>query len=100
MSDIQITKVSMGDELTRIGVYEPGNGTSYKVIAVPWHHAGYMHALGRVSVGWLVINCNNGSAYLFQNGSLLVDDYIQEKLGGYKGDYPYLGDLIRKILER
>jgi len=100
MGDIQITKVSMGDELIRIGEYEPGNGTCYKVIAVPWHYAGCMNALGRVTGGWLVVNCNNRKAYLFQKEPYLIDSYIREKLGGFHDDYPFLGDLVRKILER
>ena len=48
-----------------IGHWEPGNGTSYKVIAVLWHHDGYMHVLGCVSDGWL--------------DGWLTADYVQEK---------------------
>lgn len=100
MGDIQITRVSMRYESTKIGEYEPGTGTNYKVIAVPWHYAGSMNALGRVTGGWLVVNCNNRKAYLFQKEPYLTDNYIQEKLGGYHDDYPHLGNLVRKILER
>lgn len=84
----------------RLGEYEPGNGTNYKVVAIPWNHDISLSSLGRVSQGWLVINCNTQRASLFQKEGILVDVYIQEKLGGFPGDYPHFGDLVRHILER
>lgn len=84
----------------RKGHYEPGNGTSYRVIAVRWQDAEYQQALGEVSDGWLVVSCNSGRAYLFQAEGCLYDGYIQEHLGGLPGDYPYFGDLVRAVLER
>ncbi len=85
----------------RLGHYEPGNGTSYRVIAVPGDF-GEQQSLGYVEgQGWVVISCmGNRRAYLFQEGDYLSDDYISEKLGGYDGDYPFFGDLVRAIIER
>lgn len=84
----------------RVGEYEPGNGTRYTAIAVRWQVAKLMGALGYVSDGWLVISGNSGEAYLLQLYGWLEDAYIQEHLGGYAGDYPYFGDLIRRLVER
>lgn len=98
MTEIKVKTLPNG---VRIGEYEPGNGTSYMAVAVPWEYSGSMNALGGVEgCGWLVVNCLNRLAYLFRNGGQLADDYIQEKLGGTKRDYPYLGDLIRRLLGR
>lgn len=85
-----------------IGEYEPGNGTRYTAIAYPWTADSYLMlgALGTVTDGWLVISGNSGRAALFQKYGTLVDDYIQEKLGGGDGDYPYFGDLIRALVKR
>jgi len=87
------------DNGIRIGEYEPGNGTRYVAIAVPWHYDGSMNCLGRVADGWLVVNCMNGLSYLFQKEGYLDDSYIKEKLGGFEGDYPYLGDVVRFVLK-
>ena len=85
-----------------IGEYEPGNGTRYTAVAVPWTDGDMlaMGALGTVSEGWLVVAGNSGRAYLFQRDGYFTDSYIMERLGGYGGDYPYLGDLIRKLISR
>jgi len=93
-----ITIIREGD--FRIGEYEPGNGTNYKAIAIKWSSNQYMKALGRVTFGWLVVNCNTRLAHLFQEKGLLTDDYIQEKLGGLDNDYPYFGNLIRRLIGR
>lgn len=84
---------------TIIGEYEPGNGTRYTAIAVPWTADSYltMGMLGNVTDGWLVISGNSGRAYLFQKEGTLVDEYIADHLGG---DYPYFGHLIRQMLGR
>ena len=86
----------------RIGEYEPGNGTRYTAVAVPWHAAPtqVMGALGYVTSGWLVVSGNSARAYLFQEGGFLLDVAIQQHLGGYEGDYPYFGDLIRALTHR
>ena len=84
----------------RTGHYEPGNGTSYRAIAVHWQNEEYQQMLGRVSDGWLVVSCNTGKAYLFQANGFLVDDYIWGHLGGLPSDYPHFGDLVRKLIER
>lgn len=84
----------------RLGHYEPGNGTSYRAIAVPWADEEYQQALGTVSDGWLVVSCNSARAYLFQRGGFLLDEYIADHLGGGSGDYPHFGDLVRALLER
>ena len=85
-----------------IGEYEPGNGTRYTAVAIPWmgREDQVMGALGFVSDGWLVVSGNSGRAYLFQKDGYLVDAAVQEHLGGYPGDYPYFGDLIRSMIQR
>ena len=85
-----------------IGEYEPGNGTRYTAVAIPWKAPAdrVMGALGFVSDGWLVVSGNSGRAYLFQREGYLLDYHIQEHLGGYPGDYPYFGDLIRSMIKR
>jgi hypothetical protein len=84
-----------------VGEYNPGNGTNYKAIAVKWPSGANFNYLGCIyPEGWLVINCNTCLAYLFQRKKMLADPYIQEKLGGAKEDYPYFGDLVRKLISR
>ena len=85
-----------------IGEYEPGNGTRYTAVAIPWkaRNDQVMGVMGFVSDGWLVVSGNSGRAYLFQKDGYLVDDAVQEHLGGYPGDYPYFGDLIRSMIQR
>ncbi len=95
--DINIKRHDNG---VHTGHYEPGNATSYRAIAVPWHNAEYQQFLGSVSDGWLVVSCNTGRAYLFQEKGILLDEYIQEHLGGYRSDYPHFGDLIRTLIGR
>lgn len=100
MKPISITEAPLGC-LMRIGEYEPGNGTSYKAIAIKFPFDSSFNALGSISLGgWLVVNCNTQLAYLFKEKGYLHDSYIQEKLGGLRGDYPWFGDLIRKLLGR
>lgn len=84
-----------------IGEYEPGNGTRYVAVATPWN-AGLipMGQMGSISAGWLVVFGNNGQAHLFQKGGYLTDSYVQEHLGGYPGDYPHIGHLIRALINR
>ena len=85
-----------------IGEYEPGNGTRYTAVAVPWRAtpSKTMGKLGFVSDGWLVVSGNSARAYLFQRAGPLTDDYIRKHLGGYPGDYPYFGDLVRRLINR
>ena len=85
-----------------IGEYEPGNGTRYTAVAIPWKAPAdrVMGALGFVSDGWLVVSGNSGRAYLFQKDGYLMDRSIQKHLGGYPGDYPYFGDLLRSMIMR
>ena len=88
---------------TYIGEYEPGNGTRYTAVAIPWRATPdqVMGKLGFVSDGWLVVSGNSGCAYLFQrDGGILTDSYIMRLLGGVSGDYPYFGDLIRRLINR
>lgn len=84
----------------RTGHYEPGNGTSYRAIAVRWRNAEYQQALGLVEDGWLVVSCNTGQAHLFQREGALLDEYIQKHLGSGLGDYPHFGDLVRALIGR
>ena len=97
--EITVTVMPRGNVL--IGEYEPGNGTSYKAIAMRWQSAANFKMLGRIAPGgWLVINCNTRLSHLFQVSRMLTDRYIREKLGGLEGDYPYFGDLIRRLIGR
>ncbi len=100
MANIEIRNLS---EHVRLGHYEPGNGTSYRVIAIRGNF-GEQQSLGYVEgEGWVVVSCmGHRQAYLFRGmeGDYLSDDYIQEKLGGSAGDYPYFGDLVRAIIGR
>ena len=83
------------------GEYNPGNGTNYKVIAIRWPSGANFNRLGSINPGgWLVVNCKNGLAHLFQEKGLLADSYIQEKIGGLPEDYPYFGDLVRELISR
>ena len=95
-TDILITEQGT----TRIGEYEPGNGTRYTAVAVPWTN-GYhlsMGALGVIDEGYLVVSGNTARAYLLRPGNHFVDDYLQKHFGGLVGDYPYMGDLIRALV--
>lgn len=84
-----------------IGEYEPGNGTSYQAIALRWESAANFKTLGRIAPGgWLVVSCNTRLSHLFQAKGMLTDRYIREKLGGLKEDYPYFGDLVRRLIRR
>jgi len=84
-----------------VGEYQQIKGTSYKAIAIRWMSGQDFNAMGSIDPGgFLVINCNTRLAYLFQEKGLLTDSYIQEKLGGLDADYPYFGDLVRKLISR
>ena len=84
-----------------VGECQQINGTSYRAIAIRWMSGQNFNAMGCIDPGgFLVINCNTRLAYLFQEKGLLVDSYIQEKLGGLSGDYPYFGDLVRELISR
>ncbi len=98
MASIEIRNLS---EHVRLGHYEPGNGTSYRVIAIRGNF-GEQQSLGYVEGdGWVVVSCmGHRQAYLFKEGGYLDDYYIQEKLGGFPGDYPHFGDLVRAIISR
>tara|TARA_Y100000310_G_scaffold326184_1_gene390750 strand:+ start:2797 stop:3102 length:306 start_codon:yes stop_codon:yes gene_type:complete len=92
--------ITVLDNGVLVGEYEPGNGTRYTAVAVPWAFEDMMGALGQVSEGWLGGSGNTARTYLLQRGGYLVDDYIQSKFGGLPGDYPYFGDLIRALTGR
>lgn len=100
MPDI-VVKMRPGDRILT-GIYEPGNGTRYMAMAVQIWGRYSLGALGAITDGWLVVNGNNGRAYLFQGDEKqpLKDIYIREKLGGRDDDYPHLGDLVRKLTGR
>ena len=97
----RIPRITVVDNVF-IGEYEPGNGTRYTAIAVPWTATPeqVMGRLGFVADGWLVVSGNSGRAHLFQRYGTLSDNYIAEKLGGYGGDFPYLCTLIRRLIGR
>ena len=96
MADITITV--QGD--LRIGEYEPGNGTRYTAIAVPFSHEKPMNGMGIVSDGWLVAYGISGRASLFQADGYLSDSYLSEKLDIRAGDLPWAADLIRELIGR
>jgi len=101
MTSLRQPKITLRGNMY-IGEYEPGNGTRYTAIAIPWQAdpSQVMGALGFVSDGWLVVSGNSACAYLFQRDGYLVDNHIQDHLGGYDGDYPYFGDLVRALVSR
>jgi len=101
MADIQITV--QGN--TRIGEYEPGNGTRYTAIAVPFSQENVpdtipMGIMGMVADGWLVAYGISGRASLFQADGYLSDSYLSEKLDIRAGDLPWAADLIRELIGR
>ena len=96
MADITITV--QGD--LRIGEYEPGNGTRYTAVAVPFSHENPMNGMGIVSDGWLVAYGISGRAHLFQSDGYLADSYLMEKLDVRPGDLPWATDLIRELIGR
>lgn len=91
----------VGSREYRYGFYEPGNMTRYTAVAIHMPGEVGLGILGVVTDGWLVVSGNTGKAYLFQGGKApLLDDYVQQHLGGLDGDYPYMGDLVRKLTDR
>lgn len=72
-------------------------GRSIKIIVSRWTYPQSLGALGRVSKGYLVINCNTRLCYLFPEG-FLADSYIKEKIGGSEEDYPHIGNLVREAI--
>lgn len=96
-----VVKQRTRDHKVLTGTYEPGNGTRYLAMAIQIWGRYSLGALGAITDGWLVINGNNGRAYLFQgNDQPLMDSYIKKHLGGHDSDYPHLGDLVRKLIGR
>jgi len=75
--------------------YEPGNGTSYQIVAFPWP-GGDFQALGNIGPGgWLVICGLTGRSYLFRGEGFLHRDYIMEKFGlSFRAD----GDLLARLV--
>ena len=96
MADIKVTV--QGN--TRIGEYEPGNGTRYTAVAVAYSHDQPMGVMGMVQSGWLVAYGLTGRAHLFQRDGHLSDGYLEEKLGIRPGDFPWAADLIRELIGR
>lgn len=98
MEELSITNLQ---DNVYLGEWNPGNGTNYKVIAIRWMSDKNFNCLGAIDpMGWLVVNCNNSFSHLFQGSGYLLDSYIREKLGGNSEDYPYFGDLVRKLINR
>jgi hypothetical protein len=98
---VTLTSTSNSDMV--IGEYEPGNGTRYTALAIPWtdQDRSMLGSIGVVSDGWLVVYCNNGRAYLLQGGkSFLTDGYIAEKFVIGREDIPYAAELIRTLTGR
>jgi hypothetical protein len=98
-----VTLTSTSNRDMVIGEYEPGNGTRYTALAIPWTDQDQLMlgGIGVVADGWLVTYCNNGRAYLLQGGkSFLTDGYIAKKFGIGQGDIPYAAELIRTLTGR
>ena len=70
MKPITITEAPHGC-LMRIGEYEPGNGTSYKAIVVKFPFNSSFNVMGRVSDGWLVVNCSGVDHFLLLSALIL-----------------------------
>ncbi len=82
----------------RVGEWEPGNGTRYTAVAVPWVTPIQMNNMGYVEEGWLVVY--RGRAHLLQPAGSLADRYLAEHFDIRPGDFPWAGDLIRALVER
>ena len=97
---VTLTSTSNSDMV--IGAYEPGNGTRYTAIAMPWKDENQMilGGIGVVSDGWLVTYCNTGRAYLLQKEGWLTNEYLAEKFVIYREDIPYAAELIRTLTGR
>jgi hypothetical protein len=61
-------------------ISEPGDSTSYQMLALRISGEVQCGELGRVSDGWLVVCGLNNRAYLFQNDGYLSEAYVAEKL--------------------
>jgi len=87
------------DGTTRLGVWEPGNGTRYTAIAVPWHDSSQRswNQLGSVRKGWLVVT-GSGRAYLLQEHIVLLPGYVGEKFGYNINDAYFVALLINELL--
>jgi hypothetical protein len=85
-----------------VGEYEPGNGTRYTALAIPWTDQDQLMlgGIGVVSDGWLVTYCNTGRAYLLQKKGWLTNEYLAEKFVIYREDIPYAAELIRTLTGR
>jgi len=88
------------DDGGRLGRYIPGNGTEYWAAALPWKSRENVGALGSVDDGWLVVSGLTKKAALMAKEGYVVDSYVQEKLGGLDGDYPFFGILVRALVRR
>jgi hypothetical protein len=97
---VTLTSTSHSDMV--IGEYEPGNGTRYTALAIPWTDEKQLMlgGIGVVSDGWLVTYCNTGRAYLLQREGFLTDEYVAEKFVIGQGDLPYAAELIRTLTGR
>ncbi len=86
----------------KIGEYEPGNGTRYTLIAMPWDSGptGVMGELGYVSTGWLVVCGNTGRSHLLQADGFLADRYVEQHFGGHGEDVGYTAELICALTGR
>lgn len=83
----------------RVGEWEPGNGTRYTAVAIPWSTPISMGHMGFVKEGWLVVY-GSGKAHLLQKVGYLADPYLAEHFGILPGDFPWAGDLIRALVDR
>jgi RNA polymerase sigma factor (sigma-70 family) len=97
---VTLTSTSNSDMV--IGAYEPGNGTRYTALAMPWKDEKQLMlgSIGVVSDGWLVVYCNNGRSYLLQKEGWLTNEYLAEKFVIYREDIPYAAELIRTLTGR
>ncbi len=87
------------EEHYRVGEWNPGNGTRYTAVAIPWTTAIQMNRMGYIETGWLVVY-GSGNAHLLQPAGHLADHYLAEHFDILPGDFPWAGDLIRALVER
>ncbi len=83
----------------RVGEWEPGNGTRYTAVAIPWTSPMLMGTMGFVEEGWLVVY-GSGKAYLLQPAGILTDQYLAKHFDIRPADFPWAGDLIRALVDR
>ncbi len=81
--------------------FSPGNGTCYRVVALPVTGLGEMGAMGQCEPCWIVVLGNNGRAYLLSTtGDFIAVRYVEEKFSVHGDDAHAVAACIAQLLER